>query len=486
MVQTGRQYRALVRSGGPWGALGTAAGICPGNAGPPLGSASRQDYFRLVPEASPAIRELWAQARERLGRSLPEATFDLWIEPLRPVAIQDSDLILTAPAGVRAWVERRYAGLIAEALRAGGGEVTGVGFCAPGGGEKDAAANEEDVGLNPEYTFDRFVIGSGNRLAHAAALTVAEAPGESYNPLFLHGPSGLGKTHLLTAIANYLAASAPSLTVRYTTAESFTNEFVAALHASGVKAFKRRFRDLDVLLIDDVQSLEGKQHTEEEFFHTFNALYEGGSQIVLSADRMPSQLSSLAARLRDRFEWGLTVPIAAPDLPTRLTVLRRLTNEAGLETSDSALSELAERIDANIRLLRGALTRVIAHSSLLDRPLSSELIAEVVPGRQLRREVGPQEISDKVGESYGVSPEEITGPGRGAKVLRARQVAVYLTRELTDLSLGQIGDRFGGRDHSTVLNSVRRVQAEQEADPDLRRRLEELRGVLHTRESPKA
>ena len=439
-----------------------------------------------MPQATPAVRDLWDQVREHLRRSLPEATFDLWIEPLRPVAVQDESLILTAPAGVRAWVERRYAGLIAEALKAGGSEVTSVGFCAPGGGEAEAAPNEEDVALNPEYTFDRFVIGSGNRLAHAAALTVAEAPGESYNPLFLHGPSGLGKTHLLTAIANYLAANAPSLTVRYTTAESFTNEFVGALHASGIKAFKRRYRDLDVLLIDDVQSLEGKQHTEEEFFHTFNALYEGGSQIVLSADRMPSQLSSLAARLRDRFEWGLTVPIAAPDLPTRLTVLRRLTNEAGLETSEGALAELAERIDANIRLLRGALTRVIAHSSLLDRPLSSELIAEVVPGRSARRDVGPEEISAKVGEAYGVSADEITGPGRAAKILRARQVAVYLTRELTDLSLGQIGDRFGGRDHSTVLNSVRRVQAEQEADPDLRRRLEQLRGVLHTGGDAKA
>ena len=356
------------------------------------------------------MRELWAQARERLGRSLPEATFDLWIEPLRPVAIQDGDLILTAPAGVRAWVERRYAGLITEALRAGGGEAAGSGSARPAGAKARPLPMKRTWGS---------IRSTPSTASSSARATASPMPPRSRSPRRRASPTtrssstdppGLGKTHLLTAIANYLAASAPSLTVRYTTAESFTNEFVAALHASGVKAFKRRYRDLDVLLIDDVQSLEGKQHTEEEFFHTFNALYEGGSQIVLSADRMPSQLSSLAARLRDRFEWGLTVPIAAPDLPTRLTVLRRLTNEAGLETSDGALSELAERIDANIRLLRGALTRVIAHSSLLDRPVSSELIAEVVPGRRPRREVDPEEISGRVAESSASAPRRSPAP----------------------------------------------------------------------------
>src|SRR4029079_14945680 len=287
-------------------------------------------------------------------------------------------LYLTAPEGVRAWTERRYSSLIAEALAGLDAPLREVSL---GELRELGPAPGQDPELNPSYTFERFVIGPGNRLAHGAALAVAEAPAEAYNPLFLHGPPGLGKTPPLAAVANYLRDNAPGLSVRYTTAESFTNEFVAALKASGADAFKARYRDIDVLLIDDVQFLQGKPATEEEFFHTFNALYESGSQLVLSADRIPSELSTLAARLRDRFEWGLTVAVEPPNLATRLTVLRRLVEEAGVEIADSeALGELANRIDANARQLHGALTRVIAHASLLAKPLSSELIAEVIPG----------------------------------------------------------------------------------------------------------
>jgi chromosomal replication initiator protein len=426
---------------------------------------------------------LWREIQKQLRASVPDSTFKLWLEPLRPAGAQGATLYIAAPDGIRAWVERRYSSLIQEVLEAIPSELSEVSFAvgqeAPATGGANCSSGLE---LNPNYTFDRFVIGEGNRFAHAAALAVAEAPSEAYNPLFLHGPPGLGKTHLLVAIANYLRTNAPGLSVRYTTAESFTNEFVGALRTTGVEGFKSRYRGIDVLLIDDIQFLEGKHHTEEEFFHTFNALYEGGSQLVLSADRIPSELSTLAARLRDRFEWGLTIPVDPPNLATRLTVLRHLVNEAGVEVADSgALSELAQRIDANVRQLHGALTRVIAHASLMARPLSSELIAEIIPKRSKSAKTTPvEEIQQLVAASFGISRAELVGSTRAATPLRARQVAIFLTREMTDLSLPQIGRLYGGRDHSTVLNSLRRVEAGVAEDPALSNRVSELRTAIHS------
>ncbi|MGD9737688.1 MAG: chromosomal replication initiator protein DnaA [Solirubrobacterales bacterium] len=436
-----------------------------------------------MPDDTPRedLDALWRATQDRLKASVPDSTYRLWLEPLCTAGADAETLYLTAPEGIRTWAERRYSALIVEALAAAGGSATRVAFV----GERATVPGHEEpngVDLNPNYTFDRFVIGPGNRLAHGAALAVAEAPSEAYNPLFLHGPPGLGKTHLLTAIANYLGDNAPGLSVRYTTAESFTNEFVAALKSTGVERFKARYRDIDVLLIDDVQFLEGKAATEEEFFHTFNALYEAGSQLVLSADRIPSELSTLAARLRDRFEWGLTIAVEPPNLATRLTVLRRLVQESGIEIADSgALSELAQRIDANVRQLHGALTRVMAHASLLAKPLSSELIAEVIPGvSRGATATSVEEIQQRVAERFGISRAELIGSSRAARPLRARQVAIFLTRELTDLSLPQIGRLYGGRDHTTVLNSLRRVEASLGEDDDLSQRIRELRRAIHS------
>jgi chromosomal replication initiator protein len=418
---------------------------------------------------------LWRHALERLRASVPESTFKLWLEPLETAGQNGDTLFLSAPDDVRAWVERRYSSLIREAVVAADGPDQ-ISFGPP----SDSAGEDTSLDLNSSYSFERFVIGDGNRLAHAAALAVAEAPSEAYNPLFLHGPPGLGKTHLLVAIANYLRTHAPQLDVRYTTAEGFTNEFVAALRASGAEEFKRRYRDIDVLLVDDVQFLEGKRQTEEEFFHTFNALYEGGSQLVLSADRIPRELSTLAARLRDRFEWGLTIAVDPPNLATRVTVLRRLVSEAGIETDGGVIDELARRIDANIRLLHGGLTRLLAHASLTARPLSSDLVAEVVPkDGHPNRNLPVEEIQQRVAGAFGISRAELIGSSRAATPLRARQIAIFLTRELTDLSLPQIGRLYGGRDHSTVINALRRVEVGLTEDEALGERVRELRTAIH-------
>jgi chromosomal replication initiator protein len=424
------------------------------------------------------LDSLWNDVQARLRASVPASTFQLWLQPLKVVGSRSETLLLSAPEGIRAWTERRYSGLIREALLGAGSRLSDVRLV--GEGEGPAETEVGTPGLNVNYTFDRFVIGEGNRAAHAAALAVAEAPSEAYNPLFLHGPPGLGKTHLLVAIANYLGASAPSLNVRYTTAERFTNEFVTALRSTGAEEFKRRYRDLDVLLVDDVQFLEGKRHTEDEFFHTFNALYEGGSQLVLSADRIPSELSILESRLRDRFEWGLTVAVEAPNMATRLTVLRRLVHEAGVDTEGDVLHELARRIDLNVRQLHGALTRLIAHASLTARPLSPELVDAVIPKTSRGSEQTPvEEIQQRVSKAFGISRAELVGSTRAATPLGARQVAIYLTRELTDLSLPQIGRLYGGRDHSTVLNAIRRAEARCGEDPNLAARVEELRVAIH-------
>ena len=436
------------------------------------------------------LEAVWRRVRADLEAAVPTTTFRLWLEPLRAVSARGSTLYLTAPDSVRAWVERRYAARLAAALRRHGSQFSTVAFVESGETAKDAgsAAAYRSQPLDPAHTFKGFVIGPGNRLAHAAALAVAELPGEAYNPLFLHGPPGLGKTHLLGAMANYMREQHPDLTVHHTTAERFTSEFVTALRTQGPEAFKRRYRELDALLIDDVQVLEGKARTEEEFVHTFNALYAAGKQIVLSSDRPPSALSHLEERLRDRFQWGLCVQLDPPDIRTRVALLWRMVSRASVPVDDPlVLREIAARTPGNVRLLEGAMTRVVALASVLSEPISRPLIGKALPGTVSTDDASPatsqpatvEAIQEAVAMVLGITREQLLSSSRTPRVAKARQLAMYLTRELTTLSLAQISRAFS-RDHSTVLHAIRSVSNRLEPGSPESTTVNEVRAALQS------
>jgi chromosomal replication initiator protein len=417
----------------------------------------------------------WRRIQAQLRASVGDSTYDLWFAELRPLSARGTTLFVTGPAHKLGWVERRYPEIIDFALDSSASGMRELRFVPPGVEEEGdtaearAAETAARVALNHSYSFERFVIGPGNRLAHGAALAVAESPGQAYNPLFLHGPPGLGKTHLLGAIANYLSEHSPDLAVHYTTAEAFTNEFVLALQSRGVDRFKLRYRRLDVLLIDDVQFLEGKSKTSDEFFHTFNALHDAGAQIVLAADRLPLQLSALAERLRQRFEWGLTVDLDPPDRATRLAFLNRVLGERDECVDDSVIENVAHRACSNLRLLEGSLTRVMALSSLTGMPVTLELVNTALPtgAVELRpSRPGVAEIQSLVAERLGLSREQLLSRSRRAPVARARQLAMHLTRELTDLSLPEIAREFGRSDHTTVIHALRQVRSRLDVDTD--------------------
>ena len=457
-------------------------------------------FYDRAPMPDDALHDdldsIWERVTQDLRAALPGSTFELWLAPLRPVCAEGSTLRLSAPASVKAWVERRYVALLERALQDDGCGLQrvvlveeGAKSTAPGTGTEMEAVRSLD--LDPRHTFERFVIGPGNRMAHAAALAVAELPGEAYNPLFLHGPPGLGKTHLLGAIADYLRRRRPELTVHYTTTERFTTEFVTALRKDGPELFKRRYRKLDALLIDDVQALEGKEQTQEEFVHTFNALHSAGKQIVLSSDRPPEAITRLADRLRDRFEWGLRVAIGTPDLRTRTALLWRMTTEVPLEVTDPVvLRDIAGLAAGNVRRLEGAMTRIAALSSVLGEPVSRTLIRRALadPGvlaspatsASMHAEAPSiAAIQEAVCSELGVSRSSMLSATRTAAVSKARQIAMYLARELTDLSLADIAREFG-RDHTTILHATRAVSARASADAAVSDTIHRVRELLGT------
>jgi chromosomal replication initiator protein len=433
--------------------------------------------------------QTWSSIQSELRQRVPADTYEIWLAPVRPVRIEGSEVVVDAPAKLRGWITERFGRVLEASAVAvlGAGAVVRMsgpqdGEPAPAGGPirtgpatAGRPEEDDDSGLNPKYSFEQFVIGDANRFAHAAALAVAELPAQAYNPLFIYGPPGVGKTHLLHSIGNYVRVCGGGLSVRYTTVETFTNEFIAALHRGSIDRFKGRFRHTDVLLIDDVQFLASKAKTEEEFFHTFNALYEAGSQLVLTSDRTPRNLEALEDRLRERFESGLVTAISAPDLATRLTVLRKRVQHDGVQLEgDEVLALIAERAPTNLRALEGALIRVVAFASLTGRDVDTELAAEVLgdlypagmpaPGTGAAPTV--ERIQDLTAAAFGLTRADLLSPSRRANVAWPRQVAMYLAREHTSETLPAIAARFGGRNHTTVLHACRRTAERIASDPE--------------------
>ncbi len=412
--------------------------------------------------------DLWTAISDRLKGALNDTTYGTWFGDAEGRELNDDAFVLAVPNDfTREWIEGHFVDLIGAAVRDATGEERRVevrvdhDVKSAGPMEEPPKKTAAATAIQAKYTFDSFVIGSSNRFAHAAALAVAEAPAQAYNPLFIYGGTGLGKTHLLQAVGQYVAEHSGSLTVRYITSETFMNDFINSLRDKRIEGFKQRYRTYDLLLIDDIQFLEHKERIQEEFFHTFNSLYEAGRQIVISSDRPPREISTLEERLRSRFEWGLITDIQPPDLETRIAILRKKVKTDGIHVPDSqVLTFIAGRVSTNIRELEGALTRVVAFSSLTGRPMTVELAEDVLKDvfpQGEAQEVSIERIQTTVSDRFSLSMEELCGDRRSQNIVYPRQVAMYLSRELTDASLPKIGREFGGRDHTTVIHATSKI-----------------------------
>ncbi len=447
------------------------------------------------------LEHTWTVLAAELRDAVGESLFEVWLAPLSVTAFDGASIVLQAPAETREWVTERFGRVLQASVAAAFGThvelaVEGVAVAAsrapalPSGSRPARSAHVASrQSPNPKYTFDQFVIGGSNRFAHAAALAVAENPGTAYNPLYLCGPPGVGKTHLLHAIASYLDRYAGGLRIQLTTAETFANDFIGALHGGDIEAFKARHRGVDVLLVDDVQFLMAKAKTEEEFFHTFNHLRDAGAQIVLTSDRAPADLDRLEDRLRDRFASGLIAEVLPPDLQTRRAVLLKRVALDGLPTPPGdVLDTIAQRITVNLRALEGALIRVVAFASLTSRPVDRDLATEVLDDLGSSRSDTPPtqrppsvaEVQQLTCEAFGLTREELLSPSREARVTWPRQVAMYLAREHTGASLPSIGAEFGGRGHTTVMHACRRTAERVANDAEASQTVHDLRARLST------
>lgn len=445
------------------------------------------------------ISELWQKTLLLIEKQVSKPSFETWLKSTTPTKFYNETLIIEVPNEfAKDWLESRYSDMIKMALNKLLEREISVSFVLPNYNNIDIPDSFQQLAaslpknnyqgeevqttsLNPKYTFDTFVVGNSNRFAHAASLAVAEAPAKAYNPLFIYGGVGLGKTHLMQAIGHYILDNKKSTKVVYASSEKFTNELINSIRDDKTVEFRNRYRNMDILLIDDIQFLAGKERTQEEFFHTFNALYESNRQIIISSDRPPKEIPTLEDRLRSRFEWGLITDIQPPDLETRIAILRKKAKLENLQVPNDVMVYIANRIQSNIRELEGALIRVMAYASLTNNQITPDLAGEAL------KDILPPDkpklititmIQQVIADFYSMRIEDLKAKKRTRAVAYPRQVAMYLCRELTDHSLPQIGLEFGGRDHTTVMHAHEKVSNELLTNGRLQSTITELKNII--------
>ncbi len=457
------------------------------------------------------LNETWQLILSELSKELNKPSFETWFNLTKPVSLDNNCLVIEVPNDfTKEWFETRYREKIIDALKKITCEDHQVNFiiasefhespipesryeqngqpASLNEGIENSASIPEDThtknkviaNFNPRYTFDTFVVGSCNRLAHAASLAVAESPARAYNPLFIYGGVGLGKTHLLHAIGQYTLINHSVSRVYYFSSERFTNEFINSIRDNKTLEFRNKYRSMDILLIDDVQFLAGKEQTQEEFFHTFNALHDNNKQLIISSDRPPKEIPTLEDRLRSRFEWGLITDLQPPDLETRTAILKKKALSDGIDIPEQVLYHIASKIATNIRELEGALIRIVAYASLSDTPITLELtesaLQDIIFTRQ--KNITIDQIIETTAENFNLKPEDLRSKKRTQNIALTRQVAMYLCRMLTDYSLPKVGEEFGGRDHTTVLHAFKKIESLISQDNSFKHRLELIKNEI--------